>query len=87
MAQWVNVGIRNKNDKSDFPTKTAARRAIPANVEFYVTDAFGPNADKVLTPDELDISVMYSVVGPNPYTSRKWYGTAQKTCDGRILLK
>lgn len=84
---YVNVGVKNNSDGSDFPTKIALKRALqanPANVRVYGTSDFTPFSGNA---DNLEVGVKYSVTGPNPYTSRKWYGTIQKSSDGRIILK
>lgn len=73
---YVNVGV--KKDGLDIPTKKALKDAIAANPEsvyVYSTSTFDSFAD---TADRLDIGVKYSVTGPNPYNSRKWYATLEK---------
>ena len=82
---YVNVGARDISTNADIKTKSDLKGRIgnyPQTVEFYVTDAFGPNAGKTVMADNLDNGVKYSVVGPNPYTSRKWYATVEKTAKG-----
>jgi len=89
MAQWVNVGARNKSDGSDIPTKKALKDAIAANpseVELYETtmgnDGIVWQGDDLATND-----VKYTVTGPNPYTSRKWYATVERLPSGKITVK
>jgi hypothetical protein len=60
----------------DIPTKKALKEAIaknPDDVNIYTTSAFEVPSTKKAS--ELDKSDKYTVVGPNPYTSRKWYAT------------
>jgi len=87
---YVNVGARDINTNADIPTKKELKGRIatyPTKVEFYVTDAFGPNAGKTVMMDNMDIGIKYTVVGPNPYTSRKWYATVEKLPNGTITVK
>jgi len=89
MTQYVNVGARDVNTNTDIPTKKELKGRIatyPTKVELYVTDAFGPKADKAYIADNLEIGVRYSVAGPNPYTSRKWYATIEKLPNGTIKV-
>lgn len=86
---YLNVGARDNYTNADIPTKKALKAAIaadPASVRFYVTDAFGPNANTSLTADKADNGVKYSVTGPNPYTSRKWYAIVEKLSNGTIKV-
>ena len=89
VQMFVNVGVRYRNDNpdikpgTDIPTKAALKRAIadtPGNIELYETTM--GREDIWYTSDQLLIGVKYSVVGPNPYTSRKWYATVEKTAKG-----
>lgn len=80
---FQNVGARLGD--SDIPTKKALKELIatnPASVILYSTDAFGPNARLSWSADKLDTSRKYTVVGPNPYKSRKWYATVTRTATG-----
>lgn len=87
MSSWQNVGVRSN---TDIPTKKALKDFLaktPEKVYVYSTDAFGPYAGKSWFGDELEIGVKYSVTGPNPYTSRKWYATVEKLANGTIIVK
>lgn len=78
---YVNVGARDVHTNADIKTKSDLKGRLlnyPETVEFYVTDAFGPNEGKTIIGDELETGIKYSVTGPNPYTSRKWYATVEK---------
>lgn len=84
---YVNVGVKNRSDGTDIPTKAALKRAIAANADdvvVYGTSDMTPFTGSV---DDLDIGVKYSVTGPNPYTSRKWYATLEKGTNGKITVK
>jgi len=87
---YVNVGARDVSTNADIKTKSDLKGRYanyPQTVELYVTDAFGPNAGKTVIGDDLDIEVKYTVTGPNPYTSRKWYATVEKLQNGKITVK
>lgn len=85
---YVNVGARDKNSFADIPTKAALKRAItdfPDNTVLYDTSEMSVKSERTLS--NLDIGVKYSVCGPNPYTSRKWYATVEKLPNGKITIK
>lgn len=89
MAQWLNGGAKDSSDNSDYKTKAALKREIAdkaTNVTLYVTDTFGPNAGNSFLSDELPIGVKFTVTGPNPYTSRKWYATVEKLPNGTVKV-
>lgn len=83
---FVNVGALYNDTKTDIPTKAALKRAIqenPANVYLYPTSDFAGDPGTV---DILEKGVKYSVTGPNPYISRKWYATVEITQSGQIKV-
>ena len=85
---YINVGARNKSDETDIPTKSALKRIFaenPGNVVLYETTL--GREDKTYNSDTMDIGDKYSVTGPNPYKSRKWYATVEKVQSGRITVK
>lgn len=100
MTQFVNVGcyidhVRPKSKKTikDALKEIAEGTRSSDSVKFDVTDAFGPNAGKQLYafqveegeyPDGLREGVSYQVCGPDPYTSRKFYGTIKINAKGQI---
>ncbi len=78
---FINVGARL--GISDIPTKKALKDAISANPEkvvLYGTSMF--DQDRSYKMDDLVEGIKYTVVGPNPYTSRKWYATVELTAKG-----
>lgn len=90
MTNYVGVGAKYEHNRADISTKKALKEEIatnPTNVWLYVTDAFGPNANTFLTADKADIGVRYTVTGPNPYNSRKWYATVEKLPNGKLTAK
>lgn len=76
--EYVNVGVRDTSGQ-DIPTKAALKRMIaddPSSVLIYQTSYGFENywPDRTYVAD-LSESDKYSVAGPNPYTSRKWFAT------------
>jgi hypothetical protein len=71
----INVGayVDGKRPVS----KAALKRALadaPESVEFDTTSMFDGGAGPY-SGTELPVGVTLSVVGPDPYTRRNWYGT------------
>lgn len=82
---YINVGVRDRLSLLDIPSKRVLKAQIAENgqlVQLYCTDAFGENSGKTWKADELPLWVKFSVTGPNPYTSRKWYATIENTAKG-----
>ncbi len=73
----MNVGARSVITRENYASKAALKRALaatPENVEFYSTELFTVNAAAEQRASELTVfSDTLYVVGPDPYTSRKWY--------------
>lgn len=89
MSEWVNVGVRDKSTKADIPTKAALKRAIAVmsgDIELYETTM----GKEHITYDLYNLVsyVNYTVTGPNPYTSRKWYATVSIDLkSGHVVVK
>ena len=85
--QFLNVGALVNGQRPK--TKKALREAVhddPASVIFDTTEAFGPMADKRLTvTDALKLKRVLSIVGPDPYAKRSWYGTTTVK-DGKLVI-
>lgn len=69
-------GIYNRHGVH-FPTKKALREAIGGPVEIEPTSMFGDGTVK--------LPYSAAIVGPDPYTSRKWY--AQVEIDAGGILR
>lgn len=83
---FINVGAQYDADKKDIPTKAALKaqiKADPSKVYIYPTSDF---AGLPGTLDIMDKGHKYSVTGPNPYNSRKWYATIEITISGAIRV-
>jgi hypothetical protein len=66
-------------------TKKALREAVaakPAAVSLEATSVFGNEYDG---PLDLAPDGTYTVVGPDPYTSRRWYANIKKTGDSLVV--
>jgi hypothetical protein len=83
---FVNAGAYV--DERRPATKKALRDAVAAGhrVTFDTTSLFTPDT-AYLTPDELVVGTSYSVVGPDPYTARKWYATVTRSANGIVVVK
>ena len=72
-------------------SKAALRRAVVDNlsaVTFDVTALFGPYVGMYLAATPADIGAdQLSVVGPDPYRSRRWYATVEVGRDGRVKVR
>lgn len=82
---FVNVGVTMR-DGTDIKTKKALKEAIAANPDDVVV--YGTSDFNRFTGSAADLNkeYKYSVVGPNPYTSRKWYATLEKLANGTIKV-
>lgn len=68
-------------------TKKALKTALavdPSKVTFDTTSGF--SARETISAYDLVAGVSYSVVGPDPYTSRKWYATVKLNAAGAITV-
>jgi hypothetical protein len=92
---YINVGAKIDTETGDgtvpqyAKSKTALRTALkdnPSAVLFESTEALGPNEGKTFRGDEIPQGVRLQVCGPDPYTSRKWYATAELKPDGTPKL-
>lgn len=86
-VSWINCGARIGTER--VRTKTGLRAALavqPENVTFDTTQSRGPRAGDTIHADVDDIgSYRLSVVGPDPYTDRRWYAVVQIT-KGKIKV-
>jgi hypothetical protein len=86
MAEWINVGAYIGDDRA--ASKAALKRALasaPHTVTFDATSELsaGPAGYR---GDDVPAGVNLSVVGPDPYTSRKYYATVTRKADGTPKL-
>ena len=78
---YVNVGayINGKRPSSKTALRTAVKNA-PETVSFDSTALMGEQFDGSAV--DLEEGTKLSVTGPDPYTSRKWYATVERTAKG-----
>lgn len=74
-----NYGAQHA-DGSNFKSKKALREAVAAgeSVIFYDTSAFNNRGN----PSAAELSPIDVVVGPDPYTDRRWYANVK---NGKVL--
>ncbi len=82
---FINVGASLNGAR--IASKAAFKRAVketPEAVEFDSTSPMGTQFDG--GPSDLTAGVKLSVVGPDPYTNRRWYATVERTNAGTIKV-
>lgn len=82
---YINAGVKINGEHAK--SKKAIKDALtsnPASVLFYTTSPFGRSFS--VTADNLDTELncinKLSIVGPDPFNNRKWYGTVENTAKG-----
>ncbi len=79
---YINVGVHAPYNSTKRALKNGCE-AEPGRVHFYSTALFG---DQFFgTAAELEEGKQLTVVGPDPYTSRKWYATVSMR-DGKVRV-
>ena len=81
MTSYINGGVTSRSIQ--IPTKKMLKDLVktgPSQVFFYPTSEIGQTWSGSLA--ELPKGVTLSVVGPDPYRSRKWYASITKTLAG-----
>ena len=82
---YINVGA--SVDGMRVKSKAALKRAIkdsPATVAFDSTSPMGESFNG--GPSQIPAGVKLSVVGPDPYTDRRWYATVEITATGVVKV-
>lgn len=84
--QYVNGGVYWGQGYTPVSTKKALREAVAIGkrVYFYGTSELGPRYEGYL--DEVPVGVSLSVVGPNPYTNRRWYAQVSRSKEGKVKV-
>lgn len=85
MTEYVNVGVRLNSAR--VPTLKALKAAVAAGdagLVFDVTDAlpFNQHYGRNYRLTDLQPGWSFSVTGPDPYTSRRWYAQVRRNGDG-----
>lgn len=85
MSNYVNHGaIVFGNHRPTKGMLKNAMRTAPETVTLYSTSAFGPNYST--NGAQLDASIIYTIVGPDPYNNRKWYATIKVNANGKVMV-
>lgn len=90
MSTFINVGVYSDNKR--VATKTALKRMVRENPEllrFDQTSAFANHHPLILTIEyllSLSKQVTFSVVGPDPFSDRKWYANVY-VWRGKVVAK
>ena len=84
---YVNCGATDESTGKRVATKKLLKELVastPNAVYFDGTSAMGPQYSGYA--DKLPQGTKLSVVGPDPYTSRKWYATVEVNAQGKIKV-
>lgn len=81
---FIEVKATDAATGATFPSKAAMKRAIaadPRKVQFTSVPSLGPawygTAQEFGWSERAKAGLKLTVVGPDPETSRKWYGTIE----------
>jgi hypothetical protein len=83
---FINVGAFINNERP--ASKAALKRAMkedPASVRFDVTEMLTANAGRTIAGNEVPEGDTLVVVGPDPYTNRKFYGNVKVGRNGVVV--
>lgn len=83
---YINVGAWTR-DGSRPQSKKALKDALkadPTAIRFEGTSMLGPAFEG--TAEEIPAGATLSVVGPDPFTSRRWYATVTRTANGSVKV-
>lgn len=92
MTTWINAGAKSIETNEPYATKAALKRALkaaPQDVKLYSTSAFDLGTGEVASnlgnrPNHADEA--WTVCGPDPYNSRKWYATVRTNRLGNLVV-
>lgn len=79
--QGIYVDRRRPKSKKEIKDAIAVN---PERVQIEATSIFGNEYDGLVSDAPAG---RYDFVGPDPYTSRKFYGSIVRTADGRISVR
>ena len=93
MTTYINAGAIDKMTRKRIKTKAALKRLLkvePQNVIFDTTSEF-PNAEYEQVASDLGnrphhADEAWSIVGPDPYSDRKWYATVRTNRLGNLVV-
>jgi len=93
---YINVGALDYLSGDRFQTKSALKRAVDEKSDVIFDQTAMIHSD--ILPGHIDLRDLLdltmrtkdwrlSVVGPDPYNSRRWYATVYPAKDGTIKVK
>lgn len=82
---FIEVKATDATTGGLFPSKAAMKRAIAENVKAVRFASVGMGPQFHGTADEVPAGTTLVVVGPDPFTSRKWYGNV-KVVNGKVKV-
>lgn len=93
MTTWINAGAKHSTGVR-VKTKAELKRtlkATPSAVTFDTTGNF-PNAEERVVASDLGnrphhADEAWTIVGPDPFTDRKWYATVTVNRLGNLVVK
>jgi hypothetical protein len=85
MSSWFNCGARANGERVKTKKQLKAELAAsPQSVWFDGTSMFSDVAG--YRGSEIPADLLLTVVGPDPYTSRRWYANVSVQPDGSLRV-
>ena len=86
MTRYINGDAKDEHGRR-FPTKKALKEAFkaePALVTLLPTELF--TTDMPTLASDVKPGEAWSIVGPNPYSDRRWYATVEHNSKGQVTV-
>lgn len=87
MSGYLNCGASHTVSRKRIRTKKEMRELLavdPSSVTFDVTSMYDPLDD--FTGDRIPDKTALTVVGPDPYMTRRWYASVTRKTDGTLKV-
>lgn len=86
MSAYFNCGANGPGGRP--ATKKALQALLDSSPEevYFDGTSFGFDEAKGYRGNEVPPGVILSVVGPDPYNTRRWYATVKRAPDGKIRM-
>jgi hypothetical protein len=92
MTRWINAGATHSTGER-VKTKAELKRTLKATPSAVVFDTTGnfPNAEEKVVVSDLGnrphhADEAWQIVGPDPFTDRKWYATVRTNRLGNLVV-
>lgn len=85
-TRWIEGDAKDELGNR-FLTKAALKRAVaedPTKVRLYSVEMFTTIHPTPVS--DVDSSDAWTICGPNPYTTRKWYATIRQNAKGKVTV-